>query len=303
MHIAIDPYSRYRDTPMLRHLKLLISTALLAATALVHSGVQARPPADKPSHAETLCSIVLEQARKQNLPEGFFARLIWKESLFDVNAVSPKGAQGIAQFMPGTARDRGLADPFLAAEALAASAHLLADLRDSFGNLGLAAAAYNAGAERVEAWLGGATGLPLETLDYVLYVTGRPADDWKSAEARFALLGIGKGEDFTSDCIRLASRQKHPPAVAGGFTTAPLTPWGSQLAGALTEQAAIAAFRRLQKAHGGVLAGLAPTIIRRRMPDMGTRVHVRIGAQTRAEAERFCSKLRADGGACVVMRN
>lgn len=290
---------------MLRDLKLLISTALLAATALVHSGVQARPPEDKPSHAETLCSIVLAEARKQNLPEGFFARLIWKESLFDVNAVSPKGAQGIAQFMPGTARDRGLADPFLAAEALAASAHLLADLRDSFGNLGLAAAAYNAGAERVEAWLGGATGLPLETLDYVLYVTGRPADDWKSAQARFALPGIGKGEDFTGDCIRLASRQKRPPAIKspGSLPTGPVTPWGAQLAGALTEQAAIAAFRRVQKAHGGVLAGLSPTILRRRMPGMGTRVHVRIGAQTRAEAERFCSKLRADGGACVVMRN
>jgi Transglycosylase SLT domain/SPOR domain len=305
LHIVIDPCSRYPDPPMLRHSKLLIGTALLVATVFAASEVHARPPADKPSLAETLCSILLEEARKQNLPEGFFARLIWKESLFNVNAVSPKGAQGIAQFMPGTAKQRGLADPFLAAEALAASAHLLADLRDSFGNLGLAAAAYNAGADRVESWLGGTAGLPLETLDYVLYITGRPADDWKSAEARFTLPGIGKGEDFTGDCIRLASRQKHPPAVKGTASLAagPVTPWGAQLAGALTEQAAIAAFRRLQKAHGGVLAGLSPTILRRHMPGMGTRVHVRIGAQTRAEAERFCSKLRADGGACVVMRN
>jgi hypothetical protein len=305
LHIAIDPCSRYLDPPMLRYSKLLIGTALLAATVLTVSEVHARPPADKPSLAETLCSILLEEARRQNLPEGFFARLIWKESLFNVNAISPKGAQGIAQFMPGTARERGLADPFLAAEALAASAHLLAELRDSFGNLGLAAAAYNAGAERVESWLGGATGLPLETLDYVLYITGRPADDWKSAEARFALPGIGKGEDFRGDCIRLASRQKHPPDIkgAGSVAKGPITPWGAQLAGALTEQAAIAAFRRLQKAHGEVLAGLSPTILRKRMPGMGTRVHVRIGAQTRAEAEKFCSKVRADGGACVVMRN
>src|SRR5262249_43185693 len=87
-------------------------------------------------------SIILSEAHRQGLPESFFTRLIWKESLFDPRAVSPKGAQGIAQFMPGTARDLGLADPFLAAEALAASAHLLADLRAAFGHLGLAQAAY-----------------------------------------------------------------------------------------------------------------------------------------------------------------
>jgi Transglycosylase SLT domain len=129
----------------------LIATALVVATMglLPTERAAARPPVEKPSVAEMLCSIVLTEARKQGLPESFFTRLIWRESLFDPKAVSPKGAQGIAQFMPGTARDRGLADPFLAGQALAASAHLLSDLRATFGNLGLAAAAYNAGADRV----------------------------------------------------------------------------------------------------------------------------------------------------------
>jgi Transglycosylase SLT domain len=141
----------------------LIAAALIVAVMGLLPGERAaaRPPVEKPSVAEMLCSIVLTEARKQGLPETFFTRLIWKESLFDPKAVSPKGAQGIAQFMPGTARDRGLADPFLAGQALAASAHLLSELRATFGNLGLAAAAYNAGADRVRSWLLGLAELPL----------------------------------------------------------------------------------------------------------------------------------------------
>jgi soluble lytic murein transglycosylase-like protein len=77
--------------------------------------------------------------------------------------VSRAGAQGVAQFMPATARWRGLADPFDPVEAIAKSAKLLRDLRRDFGNLGLAAAAYNAGPARVRDWLAGRRGLPRET--------------------------------------------------------------------------------------------------------------------------------------------
>jgi soluble lytic murein transglycosylase-like protein len=65
--------------------------------------------------------------------------------------------------MPATARWRGLADPFDPLEAIAQSAKLLRDLRREFGNLGLAAAAYNAGPGRVRDWLAGRRGLPRET--------------------------------------------------------------------------------------------------------------------------------------------
>ena len=71
--------------------------------------------------------------------------MIWQESRFNARAVSRKGAQGIAQFMPQTADWRGLADPFDPIEALRHSAGYLRDLRNRFGNLGLAAAGYNAG--------------------------------------------------------------------------------------------------------------------------------------------------------------
>src|SRR5262249_57830667 len=105
--------------------------------------------------------------------------VIGKESRFDPNAVSPKGAQGIAQFMPGTAADRGLDDPFEPKSAIVHSADLLADLRNEFGNFGLAAAAYNAGAERVHSWLDGKSSLPAETIGYVYFVTGRDAEEWR----------------------------------------------------------------------------------------------------------------------------
>ena len=86
--------------------------------------------------------------------------MIWQESRFQSDAVGPvtrsgQRAQGIAQFMPGTASERRLLDPFDPVQALPKSAEFLSELRDQFGNLGLAAAAYNAGPHRVQEWLDG----------------------------------------------------------------------------------------------------------------------------------------------------
>ncbi len=106
--------------------------------------------------------------------------MIWQESRFNALAVSNKGAEGIAQFMPQTAGGRGLADPFDPIEALRHSASYLHDLMTQFGNLGLAAAGYNAGPGRVSAWLAGKRTLPGETRNYVAIVTGWTADEWAS---------------------------------------------------------------------------------------------------------------------------
>src|ERR1700758_5849959 len=101
----------------------------------------------------SVCRLIETAARTQSLPVAFLTRLIWQESSFRANAISPAGAQGIAQFMPKTADQRGLANPFDPEEAIPKSASLLADLRRRFGNLGLAAAAYNAGPARIAKWL------------------------------------------------------------------------------------------------------------------------------------------------------
>ena len=118
---------------------------------------------------------------RHGLPRDFFARLIWKESRFDPDAVSPAGAEGIAQFMPGTAAMRGLDDTFDIDQAIPASAKYLGELKTGFGNLGLAAAAYNAGENRVSRWLSSGGFLPMETENYVLDIMGEPADMFTDA--------------------------------------------------------------------------------------------------------------------------
>ena len=95
---------------------------------------------------ESLCLMIESAARAQNLPLEFFARVIWQESRFQADVVGPRTrsgdrAQGIAQFMPRTAAERGLLDPFDPVQALPKAAEFLRELADQFGNLGLAAAA------------------------------------------------------------------------------------------------------------------------------------------------------------------
>ena len=74
---------------------------------------------------------------------------LYAESGFDPAITSPAGAQGIAQFMPGTAQAYGLADPFDPHAAIDAQARLMRDLLRQFGSISLALAAYNAGPARV----------------------------------------------------------------------------------------------------------------------------------------------------------
>ncbi len=127
---------------------------------------------------EVVCRTLAQAAESNGLPVGFFARLIWTESRFRQRAVSHAGAQGVAQFMPATAAEYGLADPFNPVAALPASARFLRKLHEQFGNLGLAAAAYNAGGGRVQDWLARKKTLPAETQNYVRAVTGQAAENW-----------------------------------------------------------------------------------------------------------------------------
>src|SRR5580698_7068331 len=136
------------------------------ATILAHLTLARAEPAG--SSVDEICRTLAQAAADNELPEEFFTRLIGQESRFDPAAVSPAGAQGIAQFMPKTAAIRGLTNAFEPLQALRESASYLRELRTTFrGNLGLAAAAYNAGPGPVEAWLAGRQSLPFETQAYV----------------------------------------------------------------------------------------------------------------------------------------
>src|SRR6202041_2847868 len=154
--------------------------ALAALVFCLSAPAHADAGAETDNAVGTLCGIVEASARAEGLPPDFFTKLIWRESSFRPNAVSPAGAQGVAQFMPGTANERGLIDPFDPAAAIPASARFLNELKLRFGNLGLAAAAYNGGPTAVAHWLAKKGSLPFETEDYVLAVTGHTADEWRS---------------------------------------------------------------------------------------------------------------------------
>lgn len=94
---------------------------------------------------------ILRSAARWGVPPALMAGQLMAESGFDPTAGSPAGAQGIAQFMPGTAASYGLADPYDPVAAIDAEAHLMHDLLSRFGSPELALAAYNAGPAPVEA--------------------------------------------------------------------------------------------------------------------------------------------------------
>src|SRR4051812_3807218 len=152
--------------------------AWLLASGLGLAAALAEPqPGASESPDQALCRLIETAADRHALPRDVFTRLIWRESSFRPNVTSGAGAQGIAQFMPGTARERGLLDPYDPEQAIPASAHFLDELNRRFGSIGLAAAAYNAGPTRVADWLAGRRrGLPVETQDYVRFITGRPVE-------------------------------------------------------------------------------------------------------------------------------
>ena len=160
------------------------------AAAPVDGAIESEAAAEAPPAELTtneFCEALAEAAEASDIPVAFFARLIWQESKFKHDATSHVGAQGVAQFMPRTAAEMGLDDPFDPRKALPASAKFLRKLHDQFGNLGLAAAAYNAGSGRIQNWLAKRGPLPDETRNYVRKITGNPAETWTSEKKTAAL--------------------------------------------------------------------------------------------------------------------
>ncbi|WP_321341374.1 tetratricopeptide repeat protein [Breoghania sp.] len=158
---------------------------------------------EDPAFVARICRQIERAAQDNELPPAFLAKLIWKESWFDPHAISPKGAEGIAQFMPETAARWGLRNSFEPMEAIAASATLLSHLARGYGNLGLAAAAYNAGERRVDAYLAGRSGLPAETRDYVASITGHGAKVWKAERHKTVAFELDATRPFREACAEM----------------------------------------------------------------------------------------------------
>lgn len=253
---------------------------------------------------QAICRLIEAGARRHDLPVHFFTRLIWVESRFRIRAVSPAGAQGVAQFMPGTARERGLADPFDPEQAIAASAALLADLRRQFGNLGLAAAAYNGGPTRVQTFLDGRGGLPLETQNYVFQITARTSEDWAEDRRRGVVPPAGLQDQPPQNCLMVTALLRRPGELLAGIQ-GPFAPWGVQLSGNFSRAVALAGYQRARVRLAGVLGDVQPLVLGQRLRSRGRALfyRVRVPVQTRRGADELCNRIRAAGGACIVLRN
>src|SRR3954447_2589065 len=274
---------------------------------------QPRPPetARESEAREAMCLMVESAARAASLPLEFFARVIWQESRFQTDAVGPvtrsgQRAQGIAQFMPGTANERRLLDPFDPVQALPKSAEFLGELRDQFGNLGLAAAAYNAGPRRVQEWLAGTGSMPQETRNYVSAITGTSLDDWATAGKS------GKPPDRapTSSCRELMALLKRAPnpfvaELEQHVKLGAAREWGVQLAAGFDRNRALAMYARAMKRLSAVIGDRDPSLLGTTWRSRGVRTfyQVRIGADTRVAADDLCNRIRRAGGACFVLRN
>lgn len=135
--------------------------------------VKSAPPATlRLSKAEILI-LIAESANKYQVPEAFVSSIVAAESNFDSTAISPKGAVGLMQLMPQTARQFG-ADPHVPAQNIEAGTRYLRWLMDRYQRMRHSAthviAAYNAGPRMVDHY----RGVPpfRETRNYVTRVTG-----------------------------------------------------------------------------------------------------------------------------------
>jgi hypothetical protein len=289
-----------REHATLRSLRLLalfcVSSALAESDNATPSGVE--------SVKTTVCRLIESSARAQSLPVAFLTRLIWQESSFRPHVISPAGAQGIAQFMPKTADERGLANPFDPEEAIPKSAELLADLKQRFGNFGLAAAAYNAGPARVANWLAGHGNLPAETRDYVLTISRHPVEDWIGGAAAETL--VDSPIFANQSCLQatVALRRAEPSSSSLTYS-GPFAPWGVQLSGSFSKAAALAAYERARSSYPAILGNVEPMVIGGRVPARGFApfYQVRVPVPTRAEANALCEKILRAGGACAVLRS
>jgi len=257
------PYDRGPMTSGKRRYGLVVLVASITAS-MASAANSAEPATDR----QIICQTIAQAATADGLPVGFLARLLWIESGFRSSATSPAGAMGVAQFMPGTAARLGVADPRDPMEAIGRSARFLAALRSQFGNLGLAAAAYNAGEARVSAWLRGHTQLPLETRQYVLDVTGWRIEDWALPPGSTS--GAYDAAFTATDCANFGVRQAHRATVPR---------WPEQLESRLA--IALDAFRESTEQNAATSTALPHPAARR-------------------GANALCAVIRASGASCQV---
>ncbi|TGS90009.1 lytic transglycosylase domain-containing protein, partial [Mesorhizobium sp. M2D.F.Ca.ET.178.01.1.1] len=148
----------------------------------------------------------------------------------------------------------------------------------SYGNLGLAAAAYNAGENRVSRWLGSGGFLPMETESYVFDVMGEPVDKFSDGSYAGNIEPLDAKASFAVACRKLPVIMSQTVAMA----SINVKPWGVQVAGNFRRSAAVGQWLRVRSRFPALLSNHDPVVSRVRTP-IGRRgiYAVRIGADSR----------------------
>lgn len=245
---------------------------------------------------DDVCTAIATFAWAEELPQGFFARLVWQKARFDPVAGN---SSGIAQFMPAGTGTRQ--QSFLPAEALAHSAEYVRQMRDKFGNLGLAAAAYLSGEEEIASWLGGGK-VPAGASGFVEAVTERPLETWRADTTDLAV-DVDAGLPLHETCVALA--RSSPAPVLTAVQGASWKPWGVLIAQHFSAKVAVSQFDRAAERFRGVLGDEVLLLLTVQNRNFGAKLRhsAMIGRDTREEAEALCNALRNAGGNCVVVHN
>ncbi|MBS1303005.1 lytic transglycosylase domain-containing protein [Loktanella sp. SALINAS62] len=257
----------------------------------------------RPSHfAYDTCQAIQHFAARNDLPPGFFARLLWQESRFDPNALSHADARGIAQFIDSTAQLRGLRDSLNPAQALEHSAHYLAEMTRKYGNVGLAAIGYNGGESRAQGLIDGSGFLMPETIDYVQIITGHTAQNWRDTPPPDPDFRLQGDMPFMAACLDLAQNRRFSAYPA---PEPQVSPWGAQLAFGRTAAQARESYDRRTRQCGFSRGDrtLDLVFVRNRASGKQGYVMARVGADSAADATRVCTQARATGCGCAVFAN
>lgn len=308
---AIDKRAYARHQSLMR-LVFVILSLIWASTA--HADPRApKCSTGKWGHAHCIraehfvydtCNAIEIFSTRYGLDSGFFARLIWQESRFDPNALSHANARGIAQFIPSTARLRGLKDPYNPADALDHSAQYLAEMVRRYGNEGMAAIGYNGGERRAQGFLEG-KGLAPETVNYVPIITGLTAEQWRDNPPKDHDFRLDKAKSFHAACSDMARNRKLTPIKRVAPPPPPIKPWGVQLGFGTSKKAATTKIsRQTANCRAQVRREKLDLIyVKNRVSGKKGYFFGRIGRNSRQGAQKLCNSLKRQRCSCLVVQN
>jgi hypothetical protein len=148
--------------------------------------------------------------------------------------------------------------------------------------------------------------MPAETRHYVLVITGSPIEDWAKASRN----GRMPESAPPTTCHALMALLKHAPnpfitQLEEHVKIAAAKTWGVQLAAGFDRNKALAMYARAVKNLSAVIGDRDPSILSSVQRTRGSHAfyQVRIGADTRPEADELCNRIRKAGGACFVLKN